>query len=152
MFSKANAKADKVLAKKNDLKRKKTAPTIISADVKVGGDLASDGEVQMDGTVHGDVSCNKLSLGKTAAVIGSVNADELLVRGKVNGEIRARIVVFKETARVQGDVFHETLCIEPGAQLEGHCRRLNPEDGNSGDSVGINLVVDDGSVKPLKTK
>ena len=152
MFSKANAKGNKVLAKKNDAKRKKSAPTIISLDVRVGGDISSDGEVQMDGIVHGDVRCHKLSLGTTASVTGSVNADELLVRGQIDGEIRASVVVLKETAKVKGDVFHETLCIEPGAQLEGHCKRLNPEDGNGKDGVDINLVVDDGSVKSLNVK
>jgi cytoskeletal protein CcmA (bactofilin family) len=45
---------------------------------------------------------------------------------------------------VKGDVFHDTLSMEAGAKLEGHCRRLNAVEGSEQENVNINLVVSDG--------
>ncbi len=120
---------------------KKAAPTIISSDVKVRGDLKSDGEIQVDGVVEGDVACKSLSVGTTGVITGAVTTELALVRGQVNGEIRSGVVTLAKSARVKGDVLHETLTIEPGAQLEGHCRRLNSVADDSGN---INLVISDG--------
>ena len=75
-------------------------------------------------------------------ITGAVKVERALVRGQVNGEIRARVITLAKSARVKGDVLHETLTIEPGAQLEGHCRRLNAVDDQ--DAGSINLVVSDG--------
>lgn len=120
---------------------KPAAPTIISSDIKVRGDLKSDGEIQIDGLVEGDVECKSLSIGTTGVITGAVIAEQALVRGKINGEIRVGVVTLTKTARVKGDVLHETLTIEPGAQLEGHCRRLNSVADDNGN---INLVISDG--------
>lgn len=130
-------------------KRKAAPPTIISADLRVNGNVISDGEIQIDGIVDGDVRSCKLSVGQTGRIKGAVTADRILVRGRVVGEIRARTITLAATARVKGDVLHETLTIEPGAQLEGHCRPMESVKQIEGSSApvegGINLVVSDGS-------
>jgi len=119
-----------------------SAPTIISANIKVQGDLKSDGEIQVDGTVEGDVEGQSLSVGASGVITGAVKAEQVLVRGQINGEIRSRAVTLTKSARVKGDVLHETLTIEPGAQLEGHCKRLNAVAEHHGGN--INLVISDG--------
>ena len=121
---------------------KNAAPTIISTDMKVRGDLKSEGEIQVDGLVEGDVEGQSLSIGSAGVITGAVKVESALVRGQINGEIRARVITLAKSARVKGDVLHETLTIEPGAQLEGHCRRLNAVDDQ--DAGSINLVVSDG--------
>ncbi len=121
-------------------KQRPAPPTIISSDLRVDGDIASDGEIQIDGTVDGDVRGSKLSIGQTGIINGAVTADRTLIRGRVNGQIKSRLVTLTRTARVSGDVLHETLAIEPGARLEGNCRRMEPAADNN-----INLVVSDGA-------
>lgn len=123
-------------------KRKPVPPTIISADIRITGNVTSEGEVQVDGTVDGDVRGAKVSVGSTGHIAGAVTADRILVRGKVNGQIRAQVVTLTRSSQVKGDVFHDTLSMEPGAKLEGHCRRLNAVDTEEG--TNINLVVSDG--------
>lgn len=129
---------------------KGAAPTIISTDLTIGGDLTSEGEIQIDGHIDGDVRCKTLSIGETGMIAGSVTADHLLVRGRIEGQIRAKMVSLTQTAQVMGDVFHETLCIESGAQLEGHCRRLNTLEGADDADLNLNLIVEDSSVHTLK--
>ncbi len=125
-------------AKKGGARKRPAPPTIVSSDLRIDGDITSVGEIQIDGIVNGDVTCAKVSIGENGTVKGSVTAERALVRGKVTGQIKAGVVTLTRSSRVTGDVLHETLAIEPGARLEGNCRRM---DGNES---GINLVVSDG--------
>ncbi len=50
-------------------------------------------------------------------------ADAIEVRGRVEGEIRARLVQATKTAEIVGDIWHDILSIDSGAYLNGHCRR-----------------------------
>ena len=115
------------------------APSILSGDLTITGDLNCEGEIQIDGTVEGDVKCGKLTVGQSGNIKGSVVTDVALIRGAVSGEIRAAKVTMTRTSKVYGDVIHESLMIEPGALIEGHCRRI---DGQSSQETPINLIVD----------
>jgi cytoskeletal protein CcmA (bactofilin family) len=101
-------------------------PSIVGPDMSIRGDLRSDGDLHIEGTVQGDIRVKHLVVGKDAVVRGDVEAATVRVSGSVAGSLRAREVVLTATAKMQGDVYHEVLSIEPGALLEGHCRRLEP--------------------------
>ena len=120
---------------------KRYAPSIISGDLKVVGDLNSEGEIQVDGSVDGDIRSKDLLIGETATVKGEIVADAIRVFGSVNGQIKARSVTLAKSAHVVGDIHHTNLSIEEGAFLEGHCKRIaektEPAEGK------INLVVKD---------
>lgn len=103
---------------------KSTTPSIISADLRIVGDLSSDGEIQVDGAIDGDIRTKSLLIGETAHIKGEIVADSVHVHGTVNGQIKSRSVNLAKTAHVVGDVLHEDLAIETGAFLEGHCKRL----------------------------
>lgn len=117
------------------------APSILGADLKITGNLNCVGEIQIDGVVEGDVKCTKLTIGQTGEIRGSVITEVALIRGTVSGQIRAGKVTMTRTSRVSGDVLHESLMIEPGALIEGHCKRIGsmPEDIQE---TPINLIVD----------
>jgi cytoskeletal protein CcmA (bactofilin family) len=66
------------------------APSIISSDLSVTGTLASAGDMQIDGSIDGDVRCANLVVGESATVKGEIVAEEVVVRGRVEGSIRAR--------------------------------------------------------------
>lgn len=97
--------------------------SLISNDMKINGDIISAGEVQIDGNVIGDIQCAQLLIGDKARVEGQINALKVLIRGEVNGTIKADAVELAKTAKVTGDVWHGSLAIEAGAFLDGHCRR-----------------------------
>lgn len=98
------------------------APSIISAGLTVTGNLVSDGDIQIDGVVEGDVAAAKLTLGDSARVRGQISADQVLIKGEVTGTVRARQVELAKTAVVRGDIWHELLSIETGAFVEGMCK------------------------------
>jgi len=99
-------------------------PSIISANLQISGDLISNGDLQIDGVVEGNVRSQTLTVGETAKITGDVDAESVQVRGTVTGQINARAVTLMKTARVIGDVMHETLAIDAGAYLEGACRHV----------------------------
>lgn len=102
---------------------KAQAPSILSADLTITGSIMSDGEVQLDGQVSGDVQAGTLTIGEEASVQGEVVADAVVIRGRVEGSVRARQVQLASTARIEGDIIHSTLAIESGAYFDGNCRR-----------------------------
>ena len=113
----------------------KSVPSIISADLNIEGNLVSSGEIQVDGNVHGDIRCKVLIVGIKGQVTGEVNAQTVRMHGAIKGTVRAKSVFLASTARMAGDVEHESLAIEPGAYMEGHCKRIT-------DSGGLAPVLD----------
>ncbi|HKB96377.1 MAG TPA: polymer-forming cytoskeletal protein [Rhizomicrobium sp.] len=114
-----------------------SAPSIISADMAISGSLRSTGDIQIDGRMEGDVHSIGLVIGDKAEIHGEVFAEEVTVRGKVVGRIRARKVLLATTSHVEGDILHEALAIETGAFFEGNCRHSdNPLDNPLDNSLG----------------
>ena len=114
--------------------RSAAIPSIIIANLKVTGDLVSDGDVHVEGTIKGDVACRVLVLTDAAEVFGKITCDTARIRGAVTGEIRAKEVLLARTARVTGNVFYENVIVEAGAVMEA---RLARRDGQQGT---LNLV------------
>lgn len=102
-------------------------PTVISPDLTIEGNLKSDGDIQLDGVVDGDVETRTLTVGEDGTVHGSVTAETVRICGKVDGEVRAGSVSLARTAEVRGDVVHDSLAIEAGAFIDGRCRPGNRE-------------------------
>ena len=120
-----------------------TIPSLLGTDMTLTGDLVSEGEIQIDGTVDGDVRCARLVVGEVGCIRGQILAEAVLVRGKVDGQIEARAVTLARSARVVGDIVHETLTIEPGAHLEGRCEHR--DDVSRPRETHLNVVVSDGA-------
>ena len=108
------------------------APTrsVIDAWLTISGNLQSEGEVQVDGQINGDIRCAHLIVGKDATIVGNIVAEEVVVRGKVTGTIRANRVILQDSARVDSEIFHKKLAIEEGAVFEG-LSRLRDEPMNA---------------------
>ena len=137
MFSKSSSKSGNngaavvapvsSMAKAND-SSKPVPPSIVSADLRMVGDLNSKGEIHIDGAIEGDIRCQVLVIGQTGSVTGQIISDTVRVHGTLTGQIRARSVFLAATARVVGDIAHESLAIEPGAYLEGHFGRMDKQE------------------------
>ena len=83
--------------------------------------------------MEGDIKCTSLIVGENADVSGGVVAEDVVVRGKVNGSIRGVRVTLESTSQVEGDVYHKTLAIEQGAYFEGKSRRQDDPVGSAPD-------------------
>ena len=99
--------------------------TIIAADVEIVGNIRSTGDLHIDGKVDGDVVCRTLIQGQSGQLQGTIEADEATIRGLVEGSVRARSVTLEQTARISGDIVHESISIQAGAKVAG---RFNHQD------------------------
>ena len=130
--------------------RKAAAPSLISADLRISGDLVSTGDIHVEGIVEGDIRSAMLTIGEGAEVRGAIVADSVRICGAVFGQIQAHRVELTRTAKVSGDIMHELLSIESGAFIEGHCRRIEiAPPGRNNDGV-VNLA--DAVPNPLGSK
>lgn len=99
-------------------------PSIISSDLSIRGNLESDGDIQIDGQVDGDVLSRSVTIGHGARVKGVIRAEEVKVSGQVDGEIHATNVALLASAKVTGDIMHKSLSIDAGAFIEGMLKRI----------------------------
>lgn len=93
----------------------------LSSGVKYEGNISGAGELQVDGSLKGDIRVVRVVIGEGGAVEGTVHADILEVRGRVSGAIVAKQVKLFATSRVEGDITQEQLSIEQGAWFQGRC-------------------------------
>ena len=63
----------------------KMVPSIIGEDLTIRGNITSNGELQVDGEIEGDIRCGSLLLGDKSKVTGGVAAEDVVVRGLMVG-------------------------------------------------------------------
>ena len=100
---------------------------VLSSDVEIKGNLKFSGELTMEGKLEGEVNTDGvLHLGETGAVNGNVNANSVIVRGKINGNLIAKDKIeIKSKAEVFGDIRAAKLVIEEGVTFVGKTE-VNP--------------------------
>ncbi len=99
------------------------APSILSRDLIVTGEISTDGDVQIEGRLEGNIKATTLTIGEQGAVNGKINAGKVLIRGKVTGKINANSIEMAETANVLADLEQDHLIIANGAFFDGKCTR-----------------------------
>jgi cytoskeletal protein CcmA (bactofilin family) len=93
--------------------------TVIHADLVITGDLRTDGHIEVNGRIEGTSNSRSILVREDGWIEGTILADIAEIRGTVVGAVRATTVIIGSNARVHGSIFHNSLTIEPGAQLEG---------------------------------
>lgn len=101
----------------------KPAPSVLSSDLTITGNIKTTGDVQVEGVVEGDIRAHLLTVGEGATIRGEIVADDIVVNGRVVGRVRGLKVRLTSTARVEGDIIHKTIAIESGAHFEGSVQR-----------------------------
>jgi cytoskeletal protein CcmA (bactofilin family) len=99
----------------------------IGSGTSIVGNITCDGPAQFYGHIEGEVRGSDLLIGEGAEVVGNVIAQEVTIRGRIKGTIRAVRVKLQASGAVEGDIFHRSLSVEDTALFEGSSRRVeNP--------------------------
>lgn len=98
--------------------------TLISAGTTVNGDINSDNDLRIDGTVIGNVCCTaKIILGSSGQVEGNIDGQQADITGKVTGNINIKeLLQLRGHCSVTGNIVAEKLQIEPTATFNGQCQ------------------------------
>ncbi len=91
------------------------------------GDIESAGDISVEGSVEGNITCRTLTLRGEPTITGDVHAEAVHVCGRFTGTLRAKKVVLTKAARMTGDIYYERLEIKEGAKFEGGAYPLLPD-------------------------
>ena len=106
-------------------------PSILSKDLVVTGEISTNGDVQIEGRLEGNIKATTLTIGEQGAVNGKIKAGTVYVHGKVTGKIEAETIEMASTANVLADLVQDHLTIANGAFFDGKCTRKTKPAGMS---------------------
>ena len=112
------------MAKRTDVFNVSTIDTVISAGVRLKGNLASEGDIAIDGTLAGTItSGGHVAIGVNGQITGNIKATSIQVAGQVEGNLTALdSVSLIETAQVRGDIDTAHLEVGMGAVFIGQSK------------------------------
>src|SRR5436190_1571695 len=104
-----------------------SSKNVLGSDVEIKGNLKFSGELTFEGKLDGEIQTDgTLHLGDTAVVNGNINAQNVIVRGKINGNIAAKEKIeIKSKTELFGDIRASKLAIEEGVTFVGKTE-VNP--------------------------
>ena len=94
--------------------------TLISRHCTIEGNLLTQNSVKVDGRIQGNLQATgQAIIGEHGLVKGDVHSTDLLVFGRLEGNVRAKAVHLEPAASIQGAIETETLQMEPGVSYTG---------------------------------
>jgi len=111
---------------KTEMQQEKTSgngTTLISSGTTLKGDLSSNSDLRIDGTVIGNIqSSAKIVIGANGVVEGDITGAQADIVGKVAGNIRTReLLQLRGECTVAGNLYAGKLQVEPTATFNGQC-------------------------------
>lgn len=150
MFGRLTKKNVKPQAASAPVLRRDLNPSVIASNMSVLGNVVSDGVLDIDGKVDGNVSGHSITIRSNGRIRGDVMAEEVFVYGIVDGLIKATNVTLYEGAQVSGTIMHESLTVEDGASVDGKLKRT--ERMLLGELVASPPVVDEEELAAARAK
>ncbi|RUM58004.1 MAG: hypothetical protein DSY60_03095 [Persephonella sp.] len=97
-----------------------TKTTIISEGSFIKGDLKFSGSVHVDGEIEGTIICEQiLTIGKTGKILGTIQADKLIISGLVEGEVDCNVLEVLTGGKFVGEAQYNEIMIEHQGAVEG---------------------------------
>lgn len=116
------------MIKKRERRNVEPPPPDLDIDAFIGegtyfeGKFSFKGVVRIDGSVKGELKCDgTLIVGETGVLDASIETRDAIIRGKVNGDIKAEgRLELKNPCSVMGDMTAQALVVEEGVRIEGN--------------------------------
>lgn len=95
--------------------------SMIASDLKVVGDLETDGVVKIEGQVDGTIrAATQVLVSQGALINGDIHTKEAIVGGEVKGVVHAdERVEIQTTAVVNGDIVTKRIVVLEGGRVNG---------------------------------
>ncbi len=110
-------------SKKEQMATDVTQQNAIAKGSIITGDIVSDGDFRIEGTINGNVKTpGKVVIGRTGIIKGTLTSANADIEGKFSGKlILTDTLSLKSTAHVEGEVEVAKLSVEPGATFNATC-------------------------------
>ncbi|MFC1663371.1 polymer-forming cytoskeletal protein [Patescibacteria group bacterium] len=113
----------------NNMEPKGNIETVIGPSVKVDGNFAGSGDVNVEGSVVGSLKTSKnLRIGESAKVKADVKAENIHLAGEIKGNVVCKgKLELTSTGRIIGNIETQTLSVQSGATFNGKCQMLDQD-------------------------
>lgn len=98
--------------------------TIVSASMRIEGELKSNGNIRVDGIITGKIHTSAdLIVGASAQIDADLIAENAVIGGVVKGNVTVKqALLILETGKILGNISCSSLGIREGAYFSGNCR------------------------------
>ena len=106
---------------------------LIGKETHISGDINSNGNIRIDGTVKGNIKCTaRIVIGNSAKIEGDIFCKNCEISGYLKGNIKIEeTLCLKETSKMEGNIITNKLNIEPGAIFTGSCKMGKDDNGKT---------------------
>ena len=94
-------------------------PSIISEGFEFVGTITSEGTLNIAGVVKGKITAKSVLVDVEGLVEGELNADLLMVKGKVTGDVKCQDLNVGPRALVDGTIAYQNIHIQRGGRVAG---------------------------------
>lgn len=118
-----------------DMAQATVTTTLIAQGTEIDGDISFAGELEVQGLVRGCIRAReggkaRVRVVEAGAVEGEIHAPEVLINGRVTGDVHAaEHVELAAKAEVDGDVYYQFVEMVRGARINGkliHAQAASP--------------------------
>ncbi|HJS55324.1 MAG TPA: polymer-forming cytoskeletal protein [Chitinophagaceae bacterium] len=97
--------------------------TLISSGTTIKGDISSNSDLRIDGTIIGNINSNaKIVIGSSGVVEGDIFGNHADIVGKTSGTIKVKeLLQLRGECVVNGNIYAGKLQVEPTATFNGQC-------------------------------
>lgn len=101
----------------------------LGGDSSMEGSLKFNGQARVDGPFKGSIEgTGRLLVGQDADIEANIKAEEVIISGKVTGEIIAeKRIELKSPGRLKGNISAPLVVMDEGVWFEGHCTMAGSE-------------------------
>lgn len=102
--------------------------TVIAAGITIKGDIVGSGAIRIDGRVEGNIQLDKgVVLGEKAEIVGKVESDEVVIYGKLIGDLACKDLYLKESGSIDGNMLVNRFSVDMGGKYNGNLKMTTNE-------------------------
>ncbi len=103
----------------------KNNTSIISKDLFLKGDLTTDGLLEIEGKIEGNIKGNEITIRESGFVNGNIISNISNIKGNFRGTIKSQRINVSGKANIKGTLEYVSLCVEDGSSIDGDLKRVS---------------------------
>ena len=106
--------------------------TLIGEGCHIQGNIRAKNSIKIDGHIQGNLTIEgSVIIGEKSHVQGDIQCADLVVFGRLDGNVAVRQLQLKQTAQIYGNIEAQILQVEPGAVYQGSVSMQAPAAGQA---------------------
>ena len=103
----------------------KNNTSIISKDLFLKGDLTTDGLLEIEGKIEGNIKGNEITIRESGFVNVNIISNISNIKGNFQGTIKSQRINVSGKANIKGTLEYVSLCVEDGSSIDGDLKRVS---------------------------